>query len=291
MRFSLANRFQFPLSEFHSDALSTRLRQSISVSSHKPTNTPIWKRIQDRLGVKVSKKGAKLVDDNGLPIPGAELRHAVAGNADLKWFINGGKLGVETIVSVLNKRGIEFGSLESVLDFGCGCGRVLRHLGHYENVHLHGTDISRPGIAWCDANLNFAMFGTNRLSPHTRYRTASFDFIYAFSVFTHLTQELQAPWMTEMRRLLKPGGHLLVTVHGEHYLNHLSQSEKAAFRNGKLVIKGGESVGSNHCAAFHPEKFVTDSLAPETGFKVVDFIPEGALGNPKQDAYLLAADA
>ena len=261
------------------------------MSSHKPTNTPIWKRIQDRLGVKVSKKGAKLIDDNGLPIPGAELRQAVAGNADLKWFIDGGKLGVETIVSVLGKQGIEFGSLKSVLDFGCGCGRVLRHLSQYENVHLHGTDISRPGIAWCDANLNFAMFGTNRLLPPTRYRSSSIDFIYAFSVFTHLTQKLQKLWMTEMRRLLKPDGLLLITVHGDHYLNHLSEPEKAAFYNGRLVIKGGESVGSNHCAAFHPQKFVADSLAPETGFKVVDFIREGALGNPKQDAYLFAADA
>ena len=97
--------------------------------------------------------------------------------------------------------------------------------------------------------------------------------------------------MTEMRRLLKPDGLLLITVHGDHYLNHLSEPEKAAFHNGKLVIKGSESVGSNHCAAFHPQKFVADSLAPETGFKVVDFIPKGALGNPKQDAYLLAADA
>ena len=97
--------------------------------------------------------------------------------------------------------------------------------------------------------------------------------------------------MTEMRRLLKPDGLLLITVHGDHYLNHLSETEKAAFYNGRLVIKGGESVGSNHCAAFHPQKFVADYLAPETGFKVVDFIPEGALGNPKQDAYLFAIDA
>ncbi|HAT59452.1 MAG TPA: class I SAM-dependent methyltransferase, partial [Opitutae bacterium] len=125
----------------------------------------------------------------------------------------------------------------------------------------------------------------------TRYRSSSFDFIYAFSVFTHLTHELQTLWMAEMRRLLKPDGLLLITVHGDHYLNHLSESEKAAFYNGRLVIKRGESVGSNRCAAFHPQKFVADSLAPGTGFKVVDFIREGALGNPKQDAYLFSADA
>lgn len=261
------------------------------MSSHKPTNTPIWKRVQDRIGIKLPKKSEKLADENGLPIPGSELRHDVAGNTDVKWFIHGGKLGAETIISLLEKQGIQFGSLASVLDFGCGCGRVIRHLGHYDKVQLHGTDISRRGIAWCDANLNFAEFGTNRLSPATRYRSASFDFIYAFSVFTHLTHKLQILWMNEMQRLLKPGGHLLITSHGDHYLSHVPESQKAAYQQGELVIKRGDSAGSNHCAAFHPPDFVNSSLAPDSGFKVVDFVPEGARGNPKQDAYLLVADA
>lgn len=261
------------------------------MSSHKPTNTPIWKRVQDRLGIKLPKGRRKLVDENGLPVPGSELRHDVAGTSDAKWFLKGGKLGADTIISILEKQGIPFGSLTSVLDFGCGCGRVLRHLGHYESVQLHGTDISGRGIAWCDANLNFAEFGTNRLSPATRYRSKSFDFIYAFSVFTHLTQELQLLWMAEMRRLLKPGGHFLITVHGDHYLNLVPESQKAAYLEGQLVIKRGDTAGSNDCAAFHPPNFVKGSLAPDSGFKVIDFIPEGALGNPKQDAYLLSANA
>lgn len=261
------------------------------MTSHKPTSTPIWKRVQDRLGIKQPKSKEKLADENGLPIPGPELRHDVAGSSDAKWFLKGGELGAKTIISILVKQGIDFASLTSVLDFGCGCGRVLRHLGHFKSVQLHGTDISRRGIAWCDAHLNFAEFGTNRLSPATRYRSASFDFIYAFSVFTHLTQELQVLWMNEMQRILKPNGHLLITVHGDHYLNHVPDSQRTAYQGGELVIKGEETVGSNHCAAFHPPAFVKGSLAPDSGFKVVDFIPEGALGNPKQDAYLLAIDA
>lgn len=262
------------------------------MTSHKPTNVPIWKRVRDRIGIKRPKSTKKkLVDENGLPIPGPELRKDVAGTSDAKWFLKGGKLGADTVTTILEKQGIEFGSLTSILDFGCGCGRVLRHLGHYENVQLHGTDINRRGIAWCDANLNFAEFGTNRLSPDTRYRANSFDFIYAFSVFTHLTQELQFLWMKEMRRLLKPEGHFLLTVHGDPYLDHVPESQKAAYQQGELVITRGEAAGSNNCAAFHPPDFVKGTLAPQFGFQVVEFIPEGALGNPKQDAYLLSANA
>ena len=154
--------------------------------------------LRDRLApVLLSKDGAaqdaatQSVDAAGLPLPPAHLRHWVAGTDDLAWFLEGGQLGVQTVVSLLAKRRLDLDQLESVLDFGCGCGRVLRHLRRFEKVRIHGTDSNPDAIAWCDQHLDFAEFGTNRLEPPTRYRQHSFDCIYAFSVFTHLPEALQ----------------------------------------------------------------------------------------------------
>jgi SAM-dependent methyltransferase len=229
---------------------------------------------------------AELADAAGMPLPPATLRHWVAGTDDLPWFLNSGQLGAQTIVSILAKQHIELEQLESILDFGCGCGRVLRHL-HSATVRLHGTDCNRAAIHWCDEKLNFAEFATNHLEPPTRYLPHSFDFIYAFSVYTHLPEALQLAWMREMRRILKPHGLLLITVHGDHYLPQMPLAQKVEYQRGELAVMCAEAVGQNQCNAFHPEAYVRNSLAKD--FAVVDFIPRGALGNPEQDAYLLRA--
>ena len=229
------------------------------------------------------------LDAAGLPLPPTRLRHWVAGTDDLAWFQEGGQLGVQTLVSLLARQQVDLAQLGSVLDFGCGCGRVLRHLRLFERVRIHGTDSNPAAIAWCDQHLDFAEFGTNRLEPPTRYRDRSFDLIYAFSVFTHLTETLQLAWMREMRRILKPGGWLIVTLHGDHYLPHINVAARAQYQRGELVVLGEEVVGQNACAAFHPESYVRNVLAKD--FDVIDFVPEGALGNPKQDAYLLRPKA
>lgn len=221
------------------------------------------------------------------PLPPPFLREWVAGTKDVDWFLESGKRGRQTILSLLEKHDIQFGDLGSVLDFGCGCGRVFRHLHRYTSVRLHGSDINRTAIAWCDENFNFAEFGTNGLAPPTRYRPNSFDLIYAFSVFTHLTESLQMAWIREMHRILKPEGHLILTVHGDYYLPEIPKSKNYDYKQGKLVVTGDQSVGLNACAAYHPQPYVRNVLAKEAGFKVIDFIPQGALGNPYQDAYLL----
>ncbi len=48
-------------------------------------------------------------------------------------------------------------------------------------------------------------------------------------------------------------------------------------------------AGTNLCAAFHPETYVTEVLAPD--WRLIDFVPEGARGNPRQDYYLLQKPA
>src|SRR5580658_46194 len=63
-----------------------------------------------------------------LPLPPPELRFLVAGTADPSWFLRIGKFGAETLVELLDKQGKSLDQFQAVLDQGCGCGRVLRHL-------------------------------------------------------------------------------------------------------------------------------------------------------------------
>ena len=122
------------------------------------------------LSQETGQSEATELDATGLPLPPTRLRHWVASTDELAWFQEGGQLGVRALVSLLVKQQVDLAQLGSVLDFGCGCGRVLRHLRQFERVRIHGTDSNPGAIAWCDQYLDFAEFGTNRLEPPTRYR-------------------------------------------------------------------------------------------------------------------------
>ncbi len=218
------------------------------------------------------------------PVPPERLLVEVAGSADLHWFIEGGQLALDSIAGALDERGIELASLKSVLDFGCGVGRVLRHWPLTDQPALYGTDINPLLIEWSTANLPLARFATNRTMPPIGYGDATFDLIYALSVFTHLPEALQTAWIDEMERILKPGGYLLITVHGDHYLPELDAEEQLRYREGRLVVRNSSAPGSNFCAAFHPTQYIRDELA--RSFKLLGHFPEAAAGNPFQDIVL-----
>jgi SAM-dependent methyltransferase len=222
---------------------------------------------------------------DGLPLPPSRLMHLVAASDDVTWFLEGGGLAASSTRAILARNGVAIERLGAILDFGCGAGRVLRHWKDLDGPSLHGTDYNPELISWCARSLPFASFRVNRLNGAVDYRDASFDLITAFSVFTHLAASGQTYWIAELSRLLKPGGHLFFTTHGEHYVSELSREDQVRFRGGLLVVLGSGREGSNDCAVYHPESFVRQALARD--LEVVDFVPEGARGNPWQDAYLL----
>ncbi len=220
---------------------------------------------------------------DGLPIPPAHLRILVAASPDIAWFLEGGRRGAQSVREILERNGIPLPSAGPILDFGCGCGRVLRNLIG-SGAAIHGSDLNPKLIDWCRLHLKGASFGTNGLRPPLALKAGQFGLVYSLSVFTHLPEALQAPWLEELARVLRPGGHLVFSTHGARYLDQLAPDERAQFESGRLVVRHDDRPGSNACGAYHPEAYVRGH-APKA-LRILDHIPQGALGNPFQDLWL-----
>jgi SAM-dependent methyltransferase len=269
--------------------LKQRVKDSLEVVGlYKPFQR-LWVRRAD-LRLFCWNAGYRLAGStDGLPIPPARLVYLVANSREISWFLKSGTLGRESILYALRKNGIHPEEFEAILDFGCGCGRIMRHWQSLQGPQLYGTDYNPDLISWCHKNLNgLAEFKTNNLVPPLDFANEQFDFIYAISIFTHLTEDLQQAWMNELARVLRPGGLLLITVHGVSRLRQLESEDQRRFRSGEMVIKEKTAVGSNVCGAYHPEQYVRNRLA--VGFEIVDFIPVGAR-DADQDVFLLRKPA
>jgi SAM-dependent methyltransferase len=227
----------------------------------------------------VALRPQSVTPPDGLPLPPRRLMVRVAGTADADWFLRSGRAGYDAIAASVDLR-----ETPDVLDFGCGCGRVTRYFKDHAGT-VAGSDVDGAATAWCRDNLAFARFETNGPAPPLAFDAERFDLVYALSVFTHLTADLQRAWRDELRRVLRPGGRLLITTHGRSYVPRLDDAERAQFEHGELVVRWGEVVGSNLCSAYHPEQYLRETFAE--GFAFLDLVPEGARGNPTQDLVLL----
>jgi SAM-dependent methyltransferase len=237
------------------------------------------------LALRSSHRRAPLADD-GLPLPPARLRAQVGPlHADPTFFLESGRRQADVITGVLRENGVEIAELDALLDFGCGCGRVLRRWSGLTGTRVCGCDIDPTMIAWCRENLSFAEVAVTSSSPPLPYECSTFDLVYAFSVFTHLTEDWQHAWIRESGRVLRPNGYLLISTLGEHYasLDRLAPSELEAFRNGRLVVLYGGASGTSLCSAYHPPEYVRDRLAAD--FELVAFLPAAEDG--RHDLHLL----
>jgi SAM-dependent methyltransferase len=121
------------------------------------------------------------------------------------------------LVRALGTAGREAAALRSVLDFGCGAGRVLPHLARLApQARVAGCDVDQAAIAWAREHRPGARWELSSFHPPLPFEPESFDLVYSISVFSHLGAALQSPWVRELRRVLAPGGIALLTVHGHH---------------------------------------------------------------------------
>ena len=146
-------------------------------------------------------------------LPPAYLRVKVCGMIPPDDYLAGGKRHALTLLAAVKSTGDDPAKIAKVLDFGCGCGRVVSAFQScLPQAHFYGTDAEADLIAWPRRHLKDAEFQVNSVVPPLSYPDHSFDLIYAISVFTHLDEEQQFAWLEELRRTAKPGALLILTV-------------------------------------------------------------------------------
>lgn len=113
----------------------------------------------------------------------------------------------------------------SILDFGCGTGNLLKFISQLRpDIRLHGADFSHESIRaaqeTCSSIEPPADLRTLSCLP-TTWASGSFDAVFSLEVVEHLANPDLEAMLSEIHRLLKHGGHVVVTTPNDENLEQL----------------------------------------------------------------------
>jgi SAM-dependent methyltransferase len=125
------------------------------------------------------------------------------------WFIGRRRILLRLLDRYLTRSDAESAK---VLDVGCGSGAMLVHLSRFGRPH--GVDVSSEAVSRCQERGLDAV--VHEGGPPLPFAAESFDLITALDVIEHVDDDGEL--LQELRRLVRPGGRLLVTVPAFRFL-------------------------------------------------------------------------
>jgi ubiquinone/menaquinone biosynthesis C-methylase UbiE len=222
-----------------------------------------------------------------IPIPPNELIFAVVAGNSIPTFLATGAEDKTSIQTLLEQNGRQIRPGMRILDWGCGCARIGRHWASVsDSIEFHGCDINAQLIGWCQKHMPFGAFTISGLKPPLPYPDGHFDAIYGISVLTHLLFDTQYQWVSEIWRVLKPGGFAVLTAQGPSMLQHVSrylqQSKTHLVDTGIFMDIEQVEEGSNSTGNIVTKDVMTKIFDP---FVTLDYRPcYGLMGI--QDSYV-----
>lgn len=156
------------------------------------------------------------------PFPPTDLMYNVSGLESENDFA---KHGVDIYQALEEASPKAIAEFESILDFGCGCGRLARMFkGHPHRVT--GCDVDDRHIGWLSENLNYMSSVLTKTEPPLPFDDNEFDTVISISVFTHLSEKSQRNFLAELYRITKPQGYLFLTIHGSRAMERAKKEER-----------------------------------------------------------------
>jgi SAM-dependent methyltransferase len=214
-----------------------------------------------------------------IPVPPEHLICRACGPTDnpTESFLTIGRKCSDDVRAALWKVGRMWGSFQQVLDFGCGCGRTLRWLAYRcPTMKLSGCDVDAKSIDWCQQHFPELEFTVNDTLPPISFPDDRFDLVLLISVLTHMNEESQTKWLGEVVRITKPGGIVLLTIHGPQLAAPLPAPLTAQLQTtGFLFCSGDGTVlpADQWGSSYQTVEYVAGKLS--RSFEVLAHLPRG----------------
>jgi glycosyltransferase involved in cell wall biosynthesis/SAM-dependent methyltransferase len=127
----------------------------------------------------------------------------------------------DMLAAALRRVGGAMEEVERGLDFGSSSGRVVRAVhAAWPDASWHGVDPNEGSIAWASASLPGIDFRVSPQDPPLPFADGELDLVFAISIWSHYAEGAARRWLEEMHRVIRPGGHLIITTHGYQSINH-----------------------------------------------------------------------
>jgi SAM-dependent methyltransferase len=168
----------------------------------------------------------------------------------------------------------------SILDFGCGCGRLARMFKGFAG-RIAGCDIDYRHIDWCNSALKYMQAKVSSVHPPIPFADNEFEAVISISIFTHLTESSQDEFLQELARVCRPDGLLFLTIHGRRALERalaepriraLVNVEEDLFQAARKKFEDGQHAFVLQAPWLQTEKIISEPF--EYG---ITFIPENHL--------------
>lgn len=160
------------------------------------------------------------VSDASLGLPGfppAEVQSRYIGSHGV-----GSLKEVRKFHSHIRKQ-TDFSNAAPILDFGCGYGRMIRaFLNDFRPDQLFGVDVSDEALGFVKSTGVPGAYYQISPGGSLPFDDNTFGLVYAYSVFTHLSEPEQDNWLGEIQRVLKPGGTIIATVEPPRVFEHFA---------------------------------------------------------------------
>lgn len=208
---------------------------------------------------------------------------------DLAEYLAVGHAGVSLISSVISLARMR--TVNRVLDFGCGHGRVARHIrALLPKAELYFSDIDAEGAQFCAER-----FGGSRIASSEQFSELklpqNLDLIWLGSVFTHLSYERMQALFDALFASLSPGGALIITFRGRNMYETMQRDHPMQVAKWAPLLRDYEATGT----AYQPYEASTPDWGlslntPESMFALARKAPEARVLCFSEAAWAVAHD-
>lgn len=193
------------------------------------------------------------------PLPPDELLFET-GQLNYQWYLESGRTAAAEFASYFHQ--FHPSPAKKVLDWGCGVGRVTRHLPEFfPEADITGIDINQSSIQWLQQHIpNSKFLLASDIHPPL---SSPFDLIIGISVLTHIPADQQSSSLLQLQQWLSPHGIACISTRGRHYHPELSSQQLRELNYTGLLTCGASLPGSRGMRTYHTPIGLQQLLPPE----------------------------